>query len=173
MNIKLADEVVFDSIVDGNGLRAVIYTQGCRHHCESCHNPQTWAFDSGICRDTKDIVKEILDNELNPYITFSGGDPFEQPTECLDILLGLKEGGKSNFWAYTGYTFEALTNKDHKDYSVEKYNFLKRLDVLVDGMFMKNLHSYNILYRGSSNQRIIDVKKSLIKGEVVLKDEYM
>lgn len=171
MKIRLADKIVFDSIVDGEGLRAVIYTQGCKHGCKECHNPQTWDFTKGILVEADEVIEEIAGNILNPYVTFSGGDPFEQPEACRYILLKLKELGKENFWSYTGYLWEELTDKNSKHYTKERYEFLKELDVLVDGRFDINLKSYDLNYKGSANQRVIDVQRSLKEGKVILKYE--
>ena len=171
MKIRLASEVVFDSIVDGEGLRAVIYTQGCKHRCKDCHNSQTWDFAGGIVVEADDVVNEIGENILNPYVTFSGGDPFEQAEACGYILLRLKELGKENFWAYTGYLWEDLIYETSKHYTKERYDFLKELDVLVDGRFDIDLKSYDLNYKGSGNQRVIDVQRSLKEGKVVLKYE--
>ena len=162
MEIRIAGETVFDSIVDGTGLRAVIFTQGCKHHCFECHNRQTWDFNGGVIRETDKIVREILANPLDKGVTFSGGDPFEQSLKCLDIVLKLKSKGYSDFWAYTGYQWEALLEDS------DRSQFLKELNVLVDGRFILEQKSLTLNFRGSSNQRIIDVQKSLSQKSVVL-----
>lgn len=166
MKIRIANKVVFDSIVDGIGLRAVIFTQGCNHKCKGCHNPQTWNFDGGIEEDTNNIVREILNNPLNKGITFSGGEPLEQASACLDILLGLKEQGYNDFWAYTGYNWENILKDE------DKMKFVKELNVLVDGKFDINKKSYDLMFKGSSNQRVIDVQKSLENNSVVCIEYY-
>ena len=167
MLIRLASKLQKDSIVDGEGIRAVIWTQGCPHHCPSCHNPETWDYDGGFLEDIEDLKKEInsLDDEVG--VTFSGGDPFEQASEC-SILAKYIHSVKLNVWCYTGYTYEQLIKKSEKGSHI--MDFLKEIDVLVDGRFVLKLKSYDIKFRGSKNQRIIDVKKSLETGNVVLYD---
>lgn len=167
MDIKLASDVMFDSIVDGDGLRATIFTQGCPHGCSGCHNPQTWEYDKGFIASADEVVTKIVKNSLNQHVTFSGGEPFEQASVCRDILLKLKKFGKNDFWAYTGYVWEELIDKNSKIYSKDKFDFLLELDILVDGKFDISKKSMNLKYRGSSNQRIIKVKDSLDKNKVI------
>ena len=114
MLIRLASKLQKDSIVDGEGIRAVIWTQGCRHHCPSCHNEETWDFNGGFLEDIEKIKEEInsLDDEVG--ITFSGGDPFEQPEACASIAK-YAHSIHLNVWSYTGYTFEQLLEKGKKD----------------------------------------------------------
>ena len=169
MQIRLAAYLQSDSIVDGEGIRTVIWTQGCPHRCLGCHNKETWSNDQGALVDI-DEVKDIIDNlDGQDGITFSGGDPFIQPKECA-ILAKYSKSKGYNIWCYTGYTFEQLlllskANKDIKD-------FLEEIDVLVDGKFELSKKSYNTLFRGSTNQRIIDVKKSLKRKKAVILDKY-
>ncbi len=160
MKIRLASkDLLTDSIVDGDGLRAVIWTQGCSHHCKGCHNPETWAFDKGVEVDTEDVKKEIDNLSLQDGITLSGGDPFFQAKACTELAKYAKEKGL-NVWAYSGFTFESLLkNEDMKE-------LLKYIDVLVDGPFILEKKSLSLSYRGSSNQRIINVPKSLKDGKV-------
>ena len=167
MLIRLASKLQKDSIVDGEGIRAVIWTQGCPHHCLSCHNPETWDYDGGFSCDVEELKKEIntLDDEVG--VTFSGGDPFEQPEACLDLAKYI-HSVNLNVWCYTGYTYEQLLKKGKNDSFV--MDFLKEIDVLVDGPFVLKLKSYDIKFRGSKNQRLIKVKESLEKGKVVLYD---
>lgn len=167
MLIRLASKLQKDSIVDGEGIRAVIWTQGCPHHCPSCHNPETWDYDGGFSEDIEELKKELnsLDDEVG--ITFSGGDPFEQPEACFE-LAKYAHSINLNVWCYTGYTYEQLLKKKEKDSSV--MNFLREIDVLVDGPFVLKLKSYEIKFRGSKNQRLIKVKESLETGKVVLYD---
>lgn len=154
MKIKLSG-IIYDSIVDGEGLRTVIFTQGCKHHCKGCHNKETWNFNGGYIKDIDELVEEIVENSLTDKITFSGGDPLEQPQECLLLLQKLKKKGFKNFWVYTGYTWDEII-KDK-----EKFSFIKECDVLVDGKFEIEKKSLDLKFKGSSNQRIIDIKKSL------------
>lgn len=156
MKIRLAGTVE-ESIVDGPGLRFTVFVQGCDHKCKGCHNPETWPFKKGSLRSIESILKDIHSNPLNKAVTFSGGDPLYQSEACTELASILKEEGY-NIWVYTGFTWEEV-----KDDPLMKYT-----DVLVDGPFVESLKSYELRFRGSSNQRLIDVQESLKKGEVVL-----
>lgn len=169
MKIRLASKLQYDSIVDGEGIRTVIWTQGCPHNCLGCHNPNTHDFDGGFIVDVDDIKKELSLCKNQDGITLSGGDPFSQPEACYEIASYAKEIGL-NVWCYTGYTFEALLILGRKNDIYLK--LLSNIDILVDGKFMIELKSLNSKFRGSSNQRVIDAKKSLDRKEVVLVDEY-
>lgn len=171
MLIRLSHGITRDSIVDGPGLRAVIWTQGCRHNCKGCHNPCTHDFDSGFLMDTKDIINELKSLRLHKGITFSGGDPFEQPAECLEIAKSAKNTGL-DIWCYTGYTFEELINKRGKKYKEGWIEFLKHIDILIDGPFILEKKNLLLKFRGSENQRILDVKKSLRFRTPILMAEY-
>ena len=159
-------EVVSDSIVDGPGLRLTIFTQGCPHHCPGCHNPQTHDPEGGSWADTEDILAAAAENPLLDGITLSGGDPFLQPVPCLALAEGAHKIGL-NVWTYTGYTWEALLEEN----DAEKLALLKETDVLVDGPFLLAERSLELRFCGSRNQRLIDVKKSLAEGKVVLWEE--
>ncbi|MCI6265647.1 MAG: anaerobic ribonucleoside-triphosphate reductase activating protein [Erysipelotrichaceae bacterium] len=170
MEIRLATpEIQRDSIVDGEGIRSIIWTQGCRHHCPGCHNPETHSFTTGFLLDTEEIKQKIKALEAQDGITFSGGDPMEQATACTDIAKFCKSIGL-NVWCYTGYTFEELLKKAKIDKSIK--DFLENIDVLVDGRFMLSEKSYDVIFRGSKNQRLIDVPKSLKKNKVVLVEKF-
>ena len=170
MNIRLATpNIQKDSIVDGEGIRAVIWTQGCRHHCPGCHNPTTHTFDKGYVLDVEDLKKQIDELEGQDGITFSGGDPMEQPIPCSHLASYAKTKNL-NIWCYTGYTYEELIEKSKKE--PEIIEFLKNIDVLVDGKFILSEKSYDVPFRGSKNQRIIDVKKSLEKKKTVILSRY-
>lgn len=161
MNIRTAG-IVNDSIVDGPGLRLTVFTQGCPHRCPGCHNPQSHSFDGGEWRDTEDILNIARENILLDGITLSGGEPFAQAAACASIAKGAHEAGL-NVWCYTGYTFETLL-----DGNGEWRQLLENIDILVDGPFLQELRTLNAAYRGSSNQRILDVPASLKAGTVVL-----
>ncbi|SKC49802.1 anaerobic ribonucleoside-triphosphate reductase activating protein [Maledivibacter halophilus] len=171
MLIRLSHKITRDSIVDGPGLRAVIWAQGCKHNCFGCHNPSTHDFGGGFLMDTEDLIKELKDLKLHRGITFSGGDPFEQPYQCLEIARQVKKMGM-DIWCYTGYTFEELINKQGKKYKDGWIEFLKYIDVLIDGPFILEKKNLLLKFRGSENQRVIDVKKSLRFRTVVLLEEY-
>lgn len=166
MKIRLAADLQTDSIVDGEGIRTVVWTQGCPHKCPGCHNPQTHDFDDGFLVDVDYIIDEIRNLKGQDGITLSGGDPVCQSEACVKICKAAKEIGL-NVWCYTGFTYEKmLLNPKHRE-------LLDYVDVLVDGKFILEEKSYDIYFRGSKNQRIIDVKKSIDEGRVVLVSKYM
>ena len=166
MEIRLASDLQPDSIVDGPGIRTVIWTQGCSHNCKGCHNPTTHDFKGGFSVNVEEINKE-LDTLLGQQgITLSGGDPMFQAKACAKIAKHAKEKGL-NVWCYTGFTYEQVL------LSKEMLNLLKYVDVLVDGKFDINKFSLNLDFRGSTNQRIIDVQKSLKEKKIILIDKYM
>ena len=165
MQIRLAAPLQSDSIVDGEGIRTVIWTQGCGHHCKGCHNPETWSFDEGYLIDVKDVINEIDNLSGQDGITFSGGDPLYQVDACLKIAKHCKERDL-NVWCYTGFLYEDLLKND-------KYlELLKYIDVLVDGPFVLKERSLDLYFKGSSNQRIIDVPNSLKENKIVLVSKY-
>lgn len=169
MKIRLAAYLQPDSIVDGEGIRTVIWTQGCPHNCLGCHNPETHDFDGGALVDLEEVFEIIDSLEGQTGITFSGGDPFMQSKECSEIAKYARKKGL-NIWAYTGYTFEELLNISTR--KPEIIEFLKEVDILVDGKFVLAEKSLNCLFRGSKNQRIIDVKQSLKKKKAVIASGY-
>lgn len=162
MKIRLAADLQEDSIVDGNGIRTVIWTQGCSHNCPSCHNPSTHSFDGGELVDVEDVIERIKNLSNQDGITFSGGDPMFQAKACSIIAKKIHELGM-NVWAYTGFTFEELLDKGNK----EILDFLSNIDVLIDGKFELSKKSLDIKFRGSTNQRVIDVPSSLELHKVV------
>ncbi|MBQ8892270.1 MAG: anaerobic ribonucleoside-triphosphate reductase activating protein [Bacilli bacterium] len=166
--IRLAADLQLDSIVDGPGLRAVLWTQGCSHHCKGCQNPQTWDFEGGGLVPI-DMVKDALDElEYHTGLTLSGGDPMFQPEACLEIAKYARSKGL-NIWVYTGFTFEELLKMSkQKPVYLE---FLENIDVLVDGRFILEERDLSMLFRGSRNQRLIDVQKTLESGNIVLFNE--
>lgn len=170
MQIRLASDLQTDSIVDGEGIRTVIWTQGCPHNCFGCHNPSTHSFDGGALVDIDLIKDELKDLEGQDGITFSGGDPMCQPKECASIASFCHELGL-NVWCYTGYTFEQLLELCSTKPSI--MDFLKQIDVLVDGKFVMKEKSLDAIFRGSKNQRIIDVRKSLDSKKTCLVDKYI
>lgn len=166
MKIRLAAYLQPDSIVDGEGVRTVLWTQGCPHACPGCHNPGTHDFDGGALVDVDEVIAELQKVKNQDGITLSGGDPVCQSDACYEISKAAHEMGL-NVWCYTGFTYEQmLLNPKTK-------RLLEQIDVLVDGKFMLEEKSYDIYFRGSRNQRIIDVQKSLEEDKVILVDKYM
>ena len=166
--IRLAADLQTDSIVDGPGLRAVIWTQGCSHNCKGCQNPQTHSFTGGGLIPTKLVCDEIRKLKYHTGITFSGGDPMFQPEACNEIAKFSKKLGL-DVWVYTGFTYEELIKLSKKK-SIYK-EFLTNIDVLVDGKFILEERDLSLLFRGSKNQRLIDVRKTINSKEIVLLDE--
>ena len=153
--------IVSDSIVDGPGIRTTIFSQGCPHHCPGCHNPETWAFGCGTQIPVEAVVEIVQSNPLCRGVTFSGGEPFAQAAAFAKLAALLKEKGYE-VASYSGYTFEELLNG-----SEEQKKLLQSIDVLIDGRFVLAQKSLEIAFRGSRNQRILDVKKSLAEGRAV------
>ncbi len=154
---------VQDSIVDGPGLRFTVFTQGCPHHCPGCHNPETHDPTGGVEMSVEEIAARMTANPSTSGLTLSGGDPFCQAKECAELAKLAHDSGR-DVWAYTGWTYEFLLEEGDSD----KLALLDELDVLVDGPFVMKLKSYDALFRGSTNQRLIDMKKTRAKGEIVL-----
>ncbi|MBQ8219000.1 MAG: anaerobic ribonucleoside-triphosphate reductase activating protein [Bacilli bacterium] len=169
MKIRLAGEITTDSIVDGEGIRSVIWTQGCIHNCPGCHNPLTHSFTDGILRDVEDVCDEIKNIDFQDGITLSGGDPLAQIDACLEIAK-FCQSINLNVWCYTGYKMEDLLKRCSKESKLKE--LLLNVDVLVDSPFILELKSYNVPFRGSSNQRIIDSKKSVKENRVCLVEKY-
>lgn len=157
--------VVKESIVDGPGIRFVVFAQGCHHHCDGCHNPATHDFKSGNMVDVEAIIDEMKKNPLLDGITLSGGEPFEQAAGFCELARRAKEEGY-HVMTYTGYTYETLLEK--KD--VRQLGLLENTDLLVDGKFEVKNKSLMLKFRGSKNQRIIDVNKSRHQNQVILSE---
>lgn len=160
MKIRIAG-LVNDSIVDGPGFRFTVFTQGCPHACPGCHNPQTHAFDGGKDAETEEIIAKFQKNPLLDGITLSGGEPFCQSEACAEIAKAAKESGL-NVWVYSGYTFETLISG-----KAEWKVLLNHADVLVDGRFELEQRTLELRFRGSKNQRLIDVQASLAQCKAI------
>ena len=161
MTIDMAG-IAGDSIVDGPGIRTTYFAQGCPHHCEGCHNPETWDFGVGTPMETEALAAIARANPLCRGVTFSGGEPFAQ-AEAFAELAEILKGEGYEVASYSGYTFEQLLQG-----TPAQRRLLSLLDVLVDGPFVLARRSLDLVYRGSDNQRILDVPKSLAAGEPVL-----
>lgn len=159
--------ILHDNMLNGDGLRVVLFVSGCDHHCNKCQNPQAWDTCSGIQFDlaAKEEIFEQLSKDYISGITFSGGDPLHSHN-YLEVFLLINEIRKKfpskNIWLYTGYTWEQLQN------TREKMKVVVSCDVLVDGEFMQDLADVNYKWAGSTNQRVIDVQKSLRENKIVL-----
>lgn len=153
--------IVEDSIVDGPGIRVTVFCQGCPHHCPGCHNPETWEFGCGTPMEEERLVEIVESNPLCRGVTFSGGEPFAQAEGFARLARLLKEKGYE-VASYSGYTFEQLLRG-----TPAQQGLLKTIDVLIDGPFVLAERSLELSFRGSRNQRILDVPKSLAAGKVV------
>lgn len=155
--------VAEESVVDGPGLRYAVFAQGCPHHCPGCHNPQTHDPLGGREESVAALAAAMGKNPLLSGLTLTGGEPLLQPEACAYLAQAARSMGLS-VWIYTGFVWEDLL----KDQNEAVLRLLRRADVLVDGRFEQKLRSLELAFRGSSNQRLIDVQKSLRSGSVVL-----
>lgn len=162
--VRLAG-IAYESLVNGPGIRRVFFAQGCTHNCENCFNPETHSFTEGELLDMDTLVKDVKDNPFLRGVTFSGGDPLEQADKFAYIAKNVKESGLS-VWSYTGYKFEYIL--EHQDERKGWRELLQNLDVIVDGKFEQQMQRPGLKFRGSANQRIIDVKESLKEGKVIV-----
>ena len=160
MEIRIAG-TVSESIVDGPGFRYTVFVQGCPHGCPGCHNPQTHDFNAGKLVDTDELFNECVEDPLNKGVTFSGGEPFCQAAALYELGKRFKEHGLS-LWCYSGWTWEELQKKGG---DVQK--LLSVVDVLVDGRFSEESRTLSLPFRGSGNQRLVDVRASEKNGAVV------
>lgn len=167
--MKIAN-FVHDSIVDGPGLRFTLFTQGCPHRCEGCHNEHTHDPGGGKEMSADEIIDEFNKNPLTDGITLSGGEPFSQAEDCIKLAQAAKESGLS-VWAYSGWLFDELLS----GVTPRSAELLRLCDVLVDGKFVLAQRSLMLKWRGSKNQRVIDVQKTLAAGEITLweRQEYI
>jgi anaerobic ribonucleoside-triphosphate reductase activating protein len=170
MQIRLAAPIQIDSVVDGEGIRAVIWTQGCPHNCLGCHNPGTHDFKGGYLEDIETLKKEIDSLEGQDGITFSGGDPLMQIDACLELAKHSKKRGL-NVWCYTGFTFEQLLIMSKTNNALVE--LLNNIDVLVDGKFDLAKKSFEAPFRGSTNQRVLDCKESIKQQMPIEIEEYI
>lgn len=155
--MKLAG-IIRESIVDGPGIRFVIFSQGCPHNCRGCHNPDTHNFDTGFQAENQKILAEIDKNPLLKGVTFSGGEPFCQAKEFADLARSIKSRGL-DVVTYTGYTFEYIKNSFTANNGWSE--LLELTDILIDGPFVEDKKDLTLKFRGSQNQRILDMQKSL------------
>ena len=156
-----------NSLVNGDGMRSVIFVSGCIHNCNSCQNEFMKDFNYGDVTSIHNVVERIKRNmPIIKGVTFSGGEPFESATALSKLSEELKVLGL-NIWCYSGYTFEEI--KESKDSA--KLNLLKFIDVLIDGKFDERLKVGASKYTGSSNQRIIEVPRSILESQIILWDK--
>lgn len=163
LDLRIAGTVL-ESIVDGPGMRYTIFVQGCPHNCPGCHNPQTHDFNAGRTVPIEELFAECIEDPLITGVTFSGGEPFGQPEPLYHLGKMFKERGY-NLWCYTGWTWEELWKKAESGEYVGK--LLSILDVLVDGRFISERRTLSLPFRGSDNQRLIDVPASLEENMII------
>lgn len=156
--------IVKESIVDGPGIRLTVFVQGCPHRCSGCHNPQSWNFDGGYDGTAEAIMELALQNPLLQGLTFSGGEPFSQ-AGALAKLAQSAHCHNLDIIVYTGYTFETLTDgfTENPDWKA----LLEHTDYLIDGPFILEQKSLMLRFKGSKNQRILDVKQSLLQNKAI------
>lgn len=162
MEIRILD-IVNDTTVDGPGFRTSIYCAGCRHACQGCHNPESWNFNGGNPMSVDELMQVIV---ADPFanVTYSGGDPMFLAEGFLELTRRIKSETDKSIWCFTGFTWERL----HAEGTAQMIELAESVDVLVDGPFVQELRDEDLLFRGSSNQRLIDVQKTLQSGQIVL-----
>ena len=166
-------EIKYCDIANGKGCRVSLFVSGCTHHCKGCFNAQTWDFNFGkpFTEETEDYILELCDHSYIKGLSLLGGEPFEPQNQAR--LLPFLERFKSRFpnknvWCYSGYLFEELMGeKDSRAFCEHTVKMLSLIDVLVDGEFKEELKDIRLKFRGSSNQRIIDVKKSMEEKQII------
>ncbi|MDR1717305.1 MAG: anaerobic ribonucleoside-triphosphate reductase activating protein [Dysgonomonas sp.] len=159
-NISILD-IVHDTTVDGPGFRTAIYAAGCTHLCKGCHNPHSWNIQNGKTYSIDNLLEEIKESEF-ANVTFTGGDPFMQVEGFTELARRIKSETDKNIWCYTGYIYEQIIRSERLS------RILPYIDVLVDGRYVESLKDESLIFRGSSNQRLIDVGKSLKSAAVVI-----
>lgn len=156
----------FESVVDGDGVRVVVFFSGCNHHCKGCHNPTSHDFNTGKpfgSEIQEQIAEYVRETPFVSGVTLSGGDPMYSADSILSFIKELKElSPTSTVWVYSGFTYEEIVSDEHM------LQLLRLCDVLVDGPFLLEQRDITLSYRGSRNQRIIDIQKSIAAGQVVL-----
>lgn len=153
--------IIEDTMVDGPGFRTSVYCAGCPNACAGCHNPMSWDINNGHLMHTEEIMR-IIEDDPFANVTFSGGDPMFQAEGFTELAMAIRQRTSKTIWCFTGFTFETLIKQE------KQRRLLELLDVLVDGPFIQSLRNPDLLFRGSSNQRLIDVQQSLKTGKTVL-----
>lgn len=153
-------DIIEDTTVDGPGFRTAIYAAGCPNQCPGCHNPESWDINKGRKVSTDEILDKVLADDF-ANVTFSGGDPLYQPEGFTELAQAIKKKSKKTIWCYTGYKFEKIVENP------KQAALLPYIDVLVDGKFKQTLRDESLVFCGSSNQRLIDVKASLLANKVI------
>lgn len=158
--IRLSGPIEHDNIVNGDGLRAVIWTQGCLTHCKGCQNPETWDLTAGMLIEVEEVKKRLKSFQGQAGLTFCGGEPFLQPEACKNIADWVRKELGWNVWSFSGYTYEQI-----KKYGGVAWEFLLSLDALIDGPFILEQRDLTLKFRGSRNQRLLHLKNGEIIGQ--------
>lgn len=153
--IRVSGPLEHDNIVNGEGLRAVLWTQGCPNHCPGCQNPETWDYEAGELVKIEDIKKELASFKGQAGLTFCGGEPFVQAKACKEIADFVREELGWNVWSFSGFTYETI-----EEFGGEPWEFLKSLDAVIDGPFILSQRDLSLRFRGSKNQRLIRLEKN-------------
>ena len=159
--IRLSGPLEHDNIVNGDGLRAILWTQGCPNHCKGCQNPETWDYDAGELVKIDDIKQELRAMKGQAGLTFCGGEPFVQAKACKEIADWCRKELGWNVWSFSGFTHEII-----KEYGKAPWEFLKSLDALIDGPFILEKRALSLRFRGSSNQRLLRLQPGT--GKILL-----
>ena len=169
MSLLRLSGIVKESVTDGPGIRMAVFTQGCPHCCLGCHNPETNSFDGGYNCEAEEILRMYDENPLSG-ITLTGGEPLCRAEQLLPLARGVRERG-GDIFCYTGYTFEQLIPMMKDDTGLEA--LLRLVDILVDGPFIQAERDLTLRFRGSRNQRVLDMPRSLKAGAAVWADGYL
>lgn len=151
--IRLSGPLEHDNIVNGDGLRAVVWTQGCPNHCPGCQNPETWSYEDGFLVEINEITKRLAEFKGQAGLTFCGGEPFVQAKACKQIADYVRKELGWNVWSFSGFTYEVI-----KEHGGEPWEFLKSLDALIDGPFILKQRDLSLKCRGSKNQRLLHLE---------------
>ena len=158
--IRLSGPLEHDNIVNGDGLRVVLWTQGCPNHCKGCQNPETWDYEAGVVVSIDEIMERLSEFKGQAGLTFCGGEPFVQAKACREIAERVRKEFGWNVWSFSGFTHEII-----KEAGGEPWEFLKSLDALIDGPFILAQRDLSLRFRGSKNQRLLRLKQGT--GEIV------
>lgn len=156
--IRLSGPLEHDNIVNGDGLRAVLWTQGCPNHCRGCQNPETWDYEAGFLIPIEDIKRRLKEFRGQAGLTFCGGEPFVQASACKEIADWVRTELGWNVWSFSGFTYEII-----KEYGGAPWELLKSLDALIDGPFILSQRDLSLRYRGSKNQRLLKLEPGTAK----------
>lgn len=156
-------DIIEDTTVDGPGFRTAIYAAACQHACKGCHNPDSWNMNNGTFYSIESLLSKVKESDFG-NVTFTGGDPLMQVEAFTELAKRIKTETNKTIWCYTGYSYEQVIS------SKRLSQILSYINVLVDGRFVQSLKDESLLFRGSSNQRLIDVQESLRRGEVIIWD---